>query len=166
MKELVWKLIAWAVSRRPVANWIIATAMRTPYWHLEGYMDRYWLFNGYERLTKRRKYPWLNLSIRIHYIRRNDYDRVDHNHPFDARTIVLRRWYEEMRGGVKCTRKLGDTATILKDDFHRITKVPNTGTWTMFIIFKEYGSGEWGFNTANGFVKAAKYFNEKENSNG
>lgn len=162
MKEYLWRLIAWAVSRKTIADWLIARAMRTPYWHLKGYMDRYWLFNAYDRSTKRRKYPWLKFSIRLHYIRRNDHDRAEHNHPFDARTIILRRWYEEIRSGVKYTRKLGDTATIRKNDFHRITKIPVTGTWTMFIIFKDYGSGDWGFNTPHGFVKASKYFGEKE----
>lgn len=166
MKELFWKLVAWIVSRPRIADWIIAVAMRTPYWHLQGYMDRYWLFNGYDRNYKKRKYPWLKMSIRVHRILRRDNDRVDHNHPFDARTIILKKWYVEERNGISVTRCVGDTATILKDDFHRITKVPAMGTWTMFIIFKDYGSGEWGFKTPAGFVRASEYISEQENNNG
>lgn len=51
---LFWPLIAFIVSRAPVARWLIDRSLRTPYFHLDGYMHRWWLFNPIETLEVRR----------------------------------------------------------------------------------------------------------------
>ena len=53
MKETLWRFAAYIVSRRPVAQYLISRAQRTPYSPILGrtddrlYMDRWWLFNPY-----------------------------------------------------------------------------------------------------------------------
>jgi hypothetical protein len=158
--NLAWRVLAKIVSKPIVATWIIKRVQKTPYWHLKGYMERFWLFNGYPRDTKNRKYPWIKLSIRVHHILRKDVDRDQHNHPFDARTIILKGWYVEERDDRKpkvILCKAGYTGTINRDDFHRIEEVSDGGVWTMFIIFKFYGNKNWGFNTPNGYVPTEEY---------
>lgn len=158
MKNILWSFFAWIVSRKPIADLIIRRAMKTPYWHLDGYMNRYWLFNGYPRESKERRFPGISLSIRIHHILREDHDRDHHNHPFDARTVILRGWYAEDREGVTRYRDVGHTTSINRDTFHRISDIHVDGCWTMFIIFKTYD--KWGFKTPQGFVQSDKYFSK------
>lgn len=45
MAEIAWRILALIVSRRLIANHISKRAQRTPYFHLTGYMNRWWLFN-------------------------------------------------------------------------------------------------------------------------
>ena len=79
MKSLVQRLIAALIDR----------AMRTPYFHLPGYMDRYWLM-------KPSKWT-LGCSVRIHHILSSDSDRVLHDHPWPFVTMILRGGYFEDR---------------------------------------------------------------------
>lgn len=166
---MFWKAIAWVVSRQPVANWIIARAQATPYFHLDGYMSRWWLFNGYPpNKETEKKWKWLP-SIRIHHILREDRGRDLHNHPWDARTIIMKGGYKETRlihdphgnpewpevYDVKFSRTEGDTATLSSDDFHTIEKVSEGGVWTMFITYKY--QQKWGFMTEKGFVPHDQY---------
>lgn len=158
MRDIAWKLIAEFVCQPPVAGYLIARAQRTPYTHLPGYMDRFWLFNRYELepdpTTGERRYPkrnkllrWLP-SIRIHHILRRDLDPAPHDHPWDARTIILRGAYNEVRGKDPANqqhyfRSPGDTAELKFGEFHNITHVTPGGVWTIFIT---YGyRGKWGF---------------------
>lgn len=152
MSELFWRVFAWVVSRERVANYLIERAKRTPYYNLPGYMNRDWLFNGYDiGRGGRRHAEWLP-SIRIHHILRADHGRDLHDHPWDARTIVLRNGYTETRrvesGPVyverEFTRRRGDTATLNYGEYHRIDKMLGEGpTVTMFITWKYLGT--WGF---------------------
>lgn len=157
-----WRIFAWIVSRRPICHYIIRRAMRTPYSHLPGYMNRYWLFNNYEAP---RYIRWLP-SARVHQILRADRDRHKHDHPWDARTIILNGWYDEERvvnvsehfgdsdgqGGfevvheVECEhnrREPGDTVAINFGQYHSISAVSEGGVWTLFITFGYRGT--WGF---------------------
>ncbi len=170
--ELLWKLFAKIVALPPIANNLIKRAQRTPYFHLTGYMDRWWLFNPYgnslgedDASRHQPKYPgWP--SIRVHHILREDLARDMHDHPWDARTIILKGWYDEERlepvvrmesvpfgcgEGVVYTRDEvvthmrmpGDTATINHEDYHNIKAVSKGGVWTLFFTW-EY-KGTWGF---------------------
>lgn len=160
--KLFWSLIAWLVSRQPVADWIIQRAQRTPYFHLKGYMKRWWLFNGYssdqslspEERRKQKRFPWLPISIRVHHILREDLGRYLHDHPWNARTIILRGWYVERRLAADLgslyegerhalLRMRGDTATLKFGEYHEIASVSSGGVWTLFIC-GEY-QGDWGF---------------------
>lgn len=157
--ELIWKLIARLVSRPRIAAWIINRAKRTPYRHIDGYMNRWWVFNPYpstheERLKfSRRLLSWLP-SIRVHHILREDRDEHMHDHPWTARTIILDGAYVEERlhvderwpehpDTVSHTRQRGYTGPIEFGSYHRIASVTPGGVWTLFITW-EY-CGKWGF---------------------
>lgn len=143
--NLFWKPFAWLVSQPFIVDYLLNRAKKTPYFNLEGYMNRWWLFNRYDDKPKESR--WLP-SIRIHHILREDIGRHKHDHPWDARTILLRGWYREERlldsGEIKeYHRKAGDTATLNYGEYHDITEVSEGGVLTMFITYKYRGT--WGF---------------------
>lgn len=152
------------LARPAVVDWLICRAMRTPYVHITGpdgtvYMERYWLLNPYDPNTsggEKRGWRALLPSVRLHRIMREDQDRHMHDHPWNARTFILRGWYWEVRphgiehalhpwgsDGVHIKRSAGDTARLNFGEYHRITSVPAGGVWTLFITGKKRGT--WGF---------------------
>lgn len=158
--EILWKAFAKVVSHPRVADYLIERSKRTPYFHLTGYMNRWWLFNAYDSDTSKpedkrhgRKVTWLP-SVRVHHILRADTARDLHDHPWNARTIILKGWYiERRRIGMydmlmapitkEYERKPGDTATINYGQYHSIDKVSKGGVYTLFFTWKYMGS--WGF---------------------
>jgi len=150
--DLFWRGVASIVSRPAVADWLIRRSKRTVYRPIPedgSYMERWWLFNPYEEYDgiEIKEWDWLP-SIRIHHIKRKDRDRHFHDHPWDARTIILKNFYDEVRlevnGGKDFyVRSAGDTTTLKFGEFHRITYVPPEGVWTLFITWKY--RGVWGF---------------------
>lgn len=157
MKSLLWKALAKVVSTPAVAEYLIRRSQRTPYFHLEGYMNRWWLFNAYgfdlnqSENTRHEKPIKFLPSIRIHHILRADEARDLHDHPWDARTIILNGWYRETRlvdgppGGeeVEYLRKRGDTAALNYGEYHTISEVSPGGVWTLFMTWDYIGT--WGF---------------------
>lgn len=151
MSEVLWRVLAWLATRPAVSDWLIARAMRTPHSEIRGddgslYMGRWWLFNPYPRTdgAHLRRYPWLPISVRIHHIVRPDSDRALHDHPWNARTIILRGWYVERREGQGYfKRNEGDTASLRFGEFHRITSLSAGGAYTLFITGRYRGT--WGF---------------------
>lgn len=171
---MIWNFIAKLITRPAVANWLIERAKRTPYQHITSadgqhvYMGRWWLFNAYPGAygdhPQPRHIPWLP-SVRIHHICRADQDRDLHDHPWNARTIVLRGWYREERpfeqtttreirshdginlmyGGIRLNfdREVGYTGRLLFGQYHRISEVSEGGVWTLFITGRKRGT--WGF---------------------
>lgn len=179
---MFWRMIAWILSRPSVANWLIERAKETPYLHIEKdgdvYMERYWVFNPYRRgpdKQERSKYPWFPWNIRIHLIRRPDLDRHMHDHPWNARTIILKGGYVEKRlvgrlsvrnprtgetlideEHVKTfTRPTGATAKIGFGMYHKITHIQAGGAWTLFISGPYQGT--WGFLVDGVKVQWRKY---------
>ena len=151
LTEAEWQQIATVVSKPSIADALIQRAMKTPYFHLDGYMERWWLFNPMEGESGKKTCPHPGLpQIRIHHILRPDLDRFLHNHPFNARSIILGGWYLEQREDGMHTRSLGDTFEIGADTFHSIEMVSEGGVWTMFIT--DEWQHVWGFKTDNGFV--------------
>lgn len=171
----MWKFIAWAISRDIIADMLIRISKRTPYKHIMSqdgktmYMGRWWLFNPYSRTDNKPKYWWCPWSIRIHHILRHDTDRDLHDHPWNARTIILRGWYKEER---ECepgpevglfvqtplyvsTRHRGDTATLGFNEYHRISHVSPGGVYTLFISGP--WMGVWGFKVNGVKVGWKKY---------
>lgn len=174
MINLFWRLFAKVLAHPTVAAWIIARAARTPYLHIrsadgqEVYMGRWWLFNAYDRETHLARIRWIPWSIRVHHIMRPDADRDLHDHPWDARTVILRgsyteerlepcetadllkrdadlRWvpgYEIHRLAIR-TRQAGDTAQLKHGEYHRIEEVSPGGVYTLFITSR--WKGDWGF---------------------
>ena len=145
MREFFWRLLAEFLSLPRVSAWIIQRAQRTPYIHLDGYMMRWWLFNPYDvEMSWWRKRLH---SIRVHHILRADTDRYMHDHPWDARTIILRGAYMESylhRGEtLMACRFPGDTRAIRFGEYHRIDRVLDGGVYTLFFTWKYVGT--WGF---------------------
>lgn len=146
--EIFWKLIARVLSKPAVVNWLIARAKRTPYTPIvtDGvlYMERYWLFNPYpaDSSGKGNRFP---ISIRLHHIVLPDQDRHLHDHPWNARTFILRGDYLEQReDGRTYWRMDGDTAALRFCEYHRITHVSPGGVWTLFMTGRHRGT--WGFD--------------------
>ncbi|MCM8742359.1 hypothetical protein [Pseudomonas koreensis] len=178
MINLFWRLVAKLMARPAIADWLIARAKLTPYQHImsadgtEMYMGRWWLFNPYSRETHKARFWWCPWSFRIHHILREDTDRDLHDHPWSARTIILRGWYSEQRPSSDewkekimavmvskpdpkavawvlrntCEwfmRYQGDTARLNHGEYHRIEQVSPGGVFTLFITSK--WRGDWGF---------------------
>lgn len=159
--NFVYRAIGRYLAARPATvERLLARAHKTPYRHLDGYMKRWGLFNPYEgpdgKPVPRSWFMSLLPSVRIHHILREDDDRDLHDHPWDARTIILDGWYSEERPnphyeedpeGQPRThlryRKAGDTAALRFGEYHRITEVSPGGVVTLFITFKYRGT--WGF---------------------
>lgn len=177
IREFAWRAIARVVTTETVSNWLMNRASATPYTHIRGkdgslYMGRWWLFNPYpheesspaEREKWDRSWRAMLPSARVHWIRRPDADRHCHDHPWDARTIVMRNGYDEERpvklssddltGMVELIatpegpravfrRERGYTGRLLFGQYHRISHIPEGGAWTLFITWKKQGT--WGF---------------------
>lgn len=156
MKNPIWTVIAAIVTIPVVKVWLVDRAQRTPYTHIMSpdgsscYMGRWWLFNPYPAsgAAKRKGWGWLP-SVRIHHIMRADSDRHFHDHPWNARTIILDGCYWEQRpcgpsATVTCCRRPGDTQTLKFGEYHRIAEVSPDGVWTLFITWKY--RGVWGFD--------------------
>lgn len=154
MKELLWKALAWFISREPIADWLIERSKRTPYFHLDGYMHRWWVFNDYDDATHKTRYP-CSYSARVHHILRADNGRDPHDHPWNARTIILKGYYIEERDGGTFIRDRGDTATISANTFHNVTRVSPGGVFTLFIT-GDY-IHRWGFRVNGKKVPYTEY---------
>lgn len=186
-----WRLAAWVITRPRVSAWLIERAQRTPYRHItsadgrEVYMRRWWLFNAYRDplgdAPAPRHIRWLP-SVRVHHICRADVDRHLHDHPWNARTIVLRGWYNEERPWPALTdaeaaradgavisdgneralfhRARGHTGRLLFGQFHRISAVSPGGVWTLFITGRTRGT--WGFDVDGRKVPWREYLGVDE----
>jgi hypothetical protein len=171
MGKALWRLVAWVVTRPAVFAWLQKVSAPHPYDHIESadgrdvYMYRFWLFNPYGKKPNGRALParWGRLpSIRLHHIMRADGDRDMHDHPWNARTILLRGWYVEERPsnmwdqgdgtkhyeGESLPREVHyryamGTNRLLFGQYHRITEVSTGGVWTLFFTWKYQGT--WGF---------------------
>lgn len=181
MNEQEWQELAKIVALPQVADYLIERAKKTPYFDLEGYMNRNWLFNPYpNRLDlpdaergKMKQYSDFP-SIRVHHILRADLARHPHDHPWNARTIILKGWYVEDRveqhidGSPllvnnepyykRYRRVAGDTATLNFGEYHNIKEVSPGGVHTLFIT-EEY-QGTWGFLVDGVKVPWREYTNE------
>ena len=187
MRNTLWAIAAWVATRPRITEWIIRRAQRTPYTHImsadgtDCYMGRWWLFNPYGKDASGNPTParlqWLP-SIRVHHIMRPDRDRHLHDHPWNARTIVLRGWYTEERPWDACSdreamqadgiaiddttravfhRIQGYTGRLLFGQYHRISAVSESGVWTLFFTWRKRGS--WGFDVDGKKVPWREYLN-------
>lgn len=150
MREALWRLFAFIVSRPAIASLIIAGRHRRPaYFDLSGYMERWWWMPAWccawsreEKCFKPAR--WNPFSVRLHHILRADADRVLHDHPFNWRTIVIRGFYvEEDVCGEEFIRLAGDTRRATCETLHRINRVSTGGVWTLFFMSRKKQS--WGF---------------------
>lgn len=176
MRFLFWRPIAAIAARPAVMRRLLERAFRTPYTHIASadgsdvYMYRWWLFNAYGKDSNNEitapRWTWLP-SIRIHLICRPDQDRDLHDHPWNARTIILRGWYDEERPcaspwSIGCSgakelrmgdgtrpprdvyrRSEGYTGRLLYGQYHRISAISPSGVYTLFFTWAKRGT--WGF---------------------
>lgn len=158
-------LLAKLLARPIVADWIITRAQLTPYHHIADpngdiYMYRWWLFNPYPTKGWRALLP----SVRVHRIMREDRDGHMHDHPWNARTVILRGWYTEVRaerdGNFVYARVEGDTVPLRFGEYHRIAHVAEGGAYTLFITGKKRGT--WGFLVDGVKVPWRKYLGLEE----
>ncbi len=142
------------------ANWIIKRSLKTPYIHLAGYMERYWVFNSYEGETYKKYGLFRRLpSARVHRILRSDDDRVFHDHPWSYLTIILKGGYWEVRPQfdksgiyIRDDRRWHGPGSVLfrsAKSWHRLELPEGQTAWTLFITGR-YQQG-WGFLTSPSF---------------
>lgn len=143
----MWQLLSWIVRREWVMRWLLARAMRNPYIHIGAYMQRWWL-------VEKPWFKWLP-QIRIHHIRAPDAGEHLHNHPWKARTILLKGWYMEHFDGGKEFHIEGDTRPIPLNHFHRIAAVSDGGVWTLLFVWPKVR--EWGFLVGKYVVPHREY---------
>jgi hypothetical protein len=175
MREFIWRILAAFVSQPAVFQWIVKRAKRTPYYPIYSrdgaklYMDRWWLFNPYSKDASGgagpARWSWLP-SVRVHHICVAD-EPTMHDHPWNARTIVMSGWYveerpNEHRSGQKrlyvivgtagytrtetrsvFNRQVGYTGRVLFEQYHRISDVSPGGVYTLWFTWKYRGT--WGF---------------------
>lgn len=185
-EPLFWRLLSRALARPWVARALIKRATRTPHTHIWGndgtlYMERFWLFNRYDRVynAKFRHLP----SIALHITYEPDRERAQHDHPLRSRAIILHGGYAETRGaGWYADRFPGDTYAVEpKIQYHRISKIFPLATpgcspacVSLWITWpkrpaREYGDvdeyprrrteadGDWGFMVDGRHVPAREY---------
>lgn len=142
-------------------DWLIARARRTPYFHLDGYMERWWLL----------PYNRFGLAVRLHHILRSDDARAFHDHPWPYLTIILRGGYCEVRplydrSGLYLgeTRRWHGPGTVLlrrARAWHRLELAPGLTTWTLFITGPKRQN--WGFLVAPEHkVSWRRYMNKED----
>lgn len=149
------------------ADYLIARAMRTPYTHLRGYMNRYWLVPFTESGSAsregcgpvsiwRRPLAWLlqkcGVAVRVHQILRSDNDRHFHDHPWNYCSVILRGGYLESRPLFESGIYQGldsewyEPGAILfrrATDWHKLYIDGGKTCWTLFITTKY--KQKWGF---------------------
>lgn len=126
-----------------IASVLERIGARRPYLHLEGYMERYWIFRT----------PLL--SARIHRILRSDHDRDLHDHPWDYATVILRGGYWEVTDAGKRWYGPGSVLFRRADHLHRLILPAGCAATTLFLHRKK--SRDWGFRTDVGWVDWKSY---------
>lgn len=71
---------------------VLFYAKRNPYFDLADYMSRFWV--------KRHNKDKSNIAARAHNIKRSDYDRALHDHPWPNASLVLFEGYWEIVPGI------------------------------------------------------------------
>lgn len=164
MKQRFWTWLAAFIVRHPfIVEWIIRNAQSKPYFHLDGYMHRWWLtpswMLGVDKNGDPFPYEWVPMifKARVHHILRADKDRHKHDHPADNRSIVLKKEYDEedVFDNVK-TVKAGQTVLRRAETFHRIVWVPDGGVWTIWFMAEK--RNDWGFLVDGRKVYYKTYF--------
>ncbi len=168
-----------------IANFLISRAKRTPYFHLKGYMERFWLVPfvsaGSETAigcgpvsALQRPIAWLmqkaDIAARVHHILRSDDARAFHDHPWAYLTIILKGGYWEVRPefsetGQICaeSRTWHGPGSILRrpaNSWHRLELPAGQTAWTLFITSKK--TNGWGFLVGGRKVPYREYLKSED----
>ena len=141
-------------------EWIIRRAQRTPFWHLPGYMNRWWMFGAFrdsnhQPVPKRWWQRVIDCAGRVHQIMRSDNDRALHDHPWSYLTVILKGGYWEITDDGRRWYGPGSVLWRPYGSRHRLELPEGCDCWSLFVTFKKRGS--WGFYTRNGWVQHNDY---------
>lgn len=147
---------------------VIRLAQRTPYTHLAGYMERWWLFR-FGRFGAGESGEYGLVSARVHHILRSDNDRHFHDHPWPFVTVILRGGYWEQRPVLNAQGLVTDVETqwhgpgsILfrrARDLHRLVLPVGSTAWTLFMMGPKVQT--WGFHVDGVKVPWRDYLGEQ-----
>lgn len=160
-----------------LAAYLIERAKRTPYFHLAGYMNRWWLVpytyagsaaqpgDGTGWVSWRRPIArvlqHLGVAVRVHQILRSDTGRDPHDHPWPYVTVILRGGYYESRydkKGQYASQDWHGAGSVLfrrASSLHKLTLVGENRPYTLFVTGRY--SQRWGFMTPAGKVPHSEY---------
>lgn len=133
-------LILFAVALFPVPRWKHIEDIDQPG---DIYLSRLMLL----------KTPWAGLYL--HVIRRPDWARCQHDHPWSFATLILRGGYQEEAGERLHTMRPGSFGWRPRGFEHRIIRLLNGPAVTLVVRFKNHE--EWGFRTVKGKVSWRDY---------
>lgn len=151
---------------------LINHAKKTPFDHLTGYMNRFWVLNPKGLLSR-----WK--TARIHEILKSDADRHLHDHPWSYTSIILKGSYAEVthwalqseaerwarkerrQGGMYFNEEAGrwelrliyTAGDVLRRPAgfpHRLVVEPGKSVTTLFIMGNY--QNKWGFYTPEGKI--------------
>lgn len=140
---------------------LLDQAAATPYSHLDGYMQR-WFLSPEDRASYHLNGP----VRRLHKILRSDNERDLHDHPFDYTTIILAGGYLEetplspsVPNGPRRSQWHGPGSVLVRraEDLHRLVLPEGQTCTTLFITSPR--RREWGFHTPTGWVDWRSYLN-------
>lgn len=135
----------------------------TPYFHLDGYMERWWATSAADVAHK--------VNVRLHHILRSDKDEHFHDHPWESISILIAGGYHEVTptsqtqdpkldriNNVTEWRGPGSIVHRKANDRHRILVPEGTTAWSLFITGE--WEKDWGFYTPEGFIYWRLYLNQ------
>lgn len=99
------------------------------------------------------KRSWI--GVYLHIIRRDDWTRCQHDHPWAFSTLILRGGYEEQVGDHVFVRRPGYFGYRPRSFEHRITRLLDGDAVTLVVRFRNYDS--WGFRTITGKMDWRRY---------
>lgn len=144
-----------------LADRVIQRALRTPYRHLAGYMNRYWFL----RLGHRPGSVHPLIAARVHHILRSDAGEDFHDHPWPYLTIILRGGYCEVRPVLDASGRVieerrrwyGPGSVLLRraGTWHRLELQPGRTAWTLFCTGPKVQG--WGFLSRGAKVPYWRY---------
>lgn len=148
-------------------EWSILEEEVTPYNHLHGYMNRWWV----EKPAALGASVGVDSACRIHQILRSDADRHLHDHPWPYTTIILAGGYWEVTDTTDPQGRWYGPGSVLQRPAtaaHKLILPVGKTCWTMFMT-GPYAQG-WGFITKKGKVPWREYLgveaaNEYESTN-
>jgi hypothetical protein len=97
--------------------------------------------------------PWL--GVYLHIIRRPDWARCQHDHPWAFVTLILWGGYEEAVGDRRFVRRPGYVGYRPRSFEHRITRLLRRTAVTLVVRGKNHEA--WGFRTTTGKVGWRSY---------
>lgn len=161
-----------------MASALIEQSKATPYFHLEGYMERWWLQRpaGHGEQSDVSDRNQTGHAARVHHILRSDSDRAFHCHPWPSTSIILLGGYWELLpldqaqhpcSDAKYHRKLwrepGDVVQREATDRHRIILPEGQTAWSLFLM-GDYEKSWFFHDAVRGKVPWREYLGEESRS--